>query len=50
MGNLINIFTVFSQSALKIVSLVVPLELIQREKTLKSFSKEIPVWMDEEYL
>jgi hypothetical protein len=49
-GNLLNVVIVVSSSAFKVFTCFVPVGLLHREKTIKQFRKDVPVWMDEEYL
>ncbi len=49
-GNLFNVIIIASSSAFKVFTCFVPTGLIYREKTIKQFRKDVPVWMDEEYL
>lgn len=50
MESILNVFMAMSSTVIKLVTCLVPVAVIQREQTLKQFKREIPVWMDEEYL
>jgi len=47
---MLNLLVTATNSVFKVFTLIIPEEIIRREKPLKQFRREVPVWMDEEYL